>query len=217
VGTGLAKSNDIAPYERPDARRWTRVTDYLPDADAHIANVQWSKPSPRHARPPRPSESAAKRGARGLILPALAVAFAVLISTFAAGLLGVRDQARSGAGGTTSRGLVFGLCSDGGLTNCVASGDSFYLGGKTVRIAGIEAPQLYGAACPREAELGRESARKLQGLLNSGELEMAKADQDLDRYGIWLRAVSVNGQSVARTMIDARLAREIGDSTRSWC
>jgi len=217
VGTELAKSNDIAPYERPDARRWTRVTDYLPDADAHIANVQWTKPSPRTARVPRLPDSAAKRSARGLMLPTIAVAFAVLISAFAAGLFGIRDQSRSSAAATTSRGLIFGLCSDGGLTNCVASGDSFYLGGKTVRIAGIEAPELYGAACPREAELGRESARKLQGLLNSGELEMAKTDQDLDRYGILLRTVSVNGQSVARAMIGARLAREIGDSTRSWC
>ena len=30
------------------------------------------------------------------------------------------------AGASVSSGLVFGLCEQGGLTNCVASGDSFY-------------------------------------------------------------------------------------------
>ena len=106
---------------------------------------------------------------------------------------------------------MFGLCSEGGLTNCVASGDSFYLGGKTVRVAGIEAPQLYGAACPKEAALGRKSAAQLQGLLNSGELEMTKVGQDLDRYGLLLRNVAIDGKDVGRTMVASGLARDIGE------
>ena len=213
----MAKRNDIAPYERPDSRRWTRVTDYWPDADAHVANVHWTKPGTVPARLPAQPERKPKRASLSFLVPALAVAFAVLLAAFATGLMGMRNPSRLGAAATTSRGLVFGLCSDGGLTNCVASGDSFYLGGKTVRIAGIEAPQLYGAACPREAALGHESALKLQRVLNSGELELARTSQDLDRYGVLLRNVSVNGQNVAGTMIRARLAREIGDSSRSWC
>ena len=129
----------------------------------------------------------------------------------------MRGKPVASTAATTSRGLIFGLCSEGGLTNCVASGDSFYLGGKTVRIAGIEAPELYGAACPAEAELGRKAVLKLQSLLNSGELELTPVGQDLDRYGLLLRNVSVDGNSVGKSMVDARLAREIGDLTRSWC
>ena len=128
-----------------------------------------------------------------------------------------RSGPQSAVSATTSKGLVFGLCSEGGLTNCVASGDSFYLGGKTVRVAGIEAPQLYGAACPKEAALGRKSAAKLQGLLNSGELEMTKVGQDLDRYGLLLRNVAVDGKDVGQVLVSRGLAREIGDLTRSWC
>ena len=124
---------------------------------------------------------------------------------------------RAAVSATTSSGLVFGLCNQGGLTNCVASGDSFYLGGKTVRIAGIEAPQFYGAACPKEAALGRKSAARLQTILNSGELEMTKVGQDLDRYGLLLRSVAVEGKDVGRTLVSASLARDIGDMTRSWC
>jgi endonuclease YncB( thermonuclease family) len=214
----LAKRNDIgAPYQQPEARRWTRVTDYWPDADAHVANIHWTKPGSSASRA-LPDVSRGKgRGSRGLILPIVAVMIAALLSAWASGLFGMRGRAAAVTAATTSRGLIFGLCSEGGLTNCVASGDSFYLGGKTVRIAGIEAPELYGAACPQEAETGRKAVLKLQALLNSGELELTPTGQDLDRYGLLLRNVSVDGKSVGNSMVDARLAREIGDLTRSWC
>jgi endonuclease YncB( thermonuclease family) len=213
---GLAKRNDIAPYERREARRWTRVADYWPDADAHLGNVHWPKPGTRREFPVTKRSDAPRRPSRrSLVLPVAAVLGAVALSIWGSGMLGGPKAPQSAA--TTSRGLVFGLCNEGGLTNCVASGDSFYLGGKTVRVAGIEAPQLYGAACPKEAALGRKSAVKLQALLNSGEIEMTKVGQDLDGYGLLLRNVAVDGKDVGGTLVAAGLAREIGDLTRSWC
>jgi micrococcal nuclease len=214
----LAKRNDIAPYERREARRWTRIADYLPDADAHLGNVHWPKPGSLREFPVTKASDAPRRPSRrGLLLPVVAVLGAVALSLWGSGMLQGPKSSRISAAATTSRGLVFGLCNEGGLTNCVASGDSFYLGGKTVRIAGIEAPQLYGAACPKEAALGHKSALRLQGLLNSGELELTKAGQDFDRYGFLLRNVSVDGTEVGGTLVSAGLAREIGDLTRSWC
>ena len=212
----MARRNDIAPYERREARRWTRVTDYVPDAHAHVGNVHWPMPGELPSRAPL-AEPIRRNGRGGLLLPVAAVAFAALTALWGSGIVGGRERPPAPAGSMTSSGLVFGLCSEGGLTNCVQSGDSFYLKGKTVRIADIEAPQLYGAACPKEAEIGQASALKLQQILNSGELELARTDQDLDRYGLLLRNVSVNGASVAQAMVAARLAREIGDNTRSWC
>jgi endonuclease YncB( thermonuclease family) len=212
----LAKRNDIAPYERREARSWTRIGDYMQDADAHVANVHWPKPGAERELA-RPAERERTDRRAGLLFPIAAVALASLGALWGSGTFSERQQERTVAGATTSSGLVFGLCSQGGVRNCVQSGDSFYLGGKTVRIAGIEAPQLYGAACPKEAELGRTSAIKLQQILNSGELELTKADEDLDRYGLLLRHVSVDGASVAQAMVAARMAREIGDSTHSWC
>ena len=213
----MAKRNDIAPYERREARRWTRIADYWPRADAHLGNIHWPKPGTLREFPVTKSSDAPRRPSRrGLLLPVAAVLGAVVLSIWGSGMFGGAKAPQSAAS-TTSRGLVFGLCNEGGLTNCVASGDSFYLGGKTVRVAGIEAPQLYGAACPREAALGRKSAAKLQGLLNSGELEMTKVGQDLDRYGLLLRNVAIDGKDVGQTLVAASLAREIGDLTRSWC
>jgi endonuclease YncB( thermonuclease family) len=214
----LAKRNDIAPYERREARKWTRVSDYVPNAEAHVANVHWPEPGTLPALPAdRRRDAARRKSARGLWLPVGAVALAAALSFWASGTLGTEGRPRAAPQATRSSGLVFGLCSEGGLTNCVASGDTYYLGGKTVRIAGIEAPQLYGAACPGETVLGRQSALKLQQLLNSGELEMTRSSQDLDRYGLLLRNVSVDGKDVGQAMVEARLAREIGDTARNWC
>ena len=214
----MAKRNDIAPYERRAARRWTRVTDYWPDADAHVGNVHWPKPGTLSEFPVTPRPDAPRRASRrGLFLPVAAVALAAGLSLWGSGVLEHARRPQAATSATTSSGLVFGLCNEGGLTNCVASGDSFYLGGKTVRVAGIEAPQLYGAACPKEATLGRKAAAKLQGMLNTGELEMTKVGQDLDRYGLLLRTVAVDGKDIGETLVAAGLAREIGDITRSWC
>jgi endonuclease YncB( thermonuclease family) len=214
----LANRNDsLVPFDRREARKWTRVADYWPDADIHIASVGRARPgSLGDYAVPRRQDQLRKKSRRGLMLPVIAVLGAALLSLWASGVLQTRGDPVRGQSAKSS-GLVFGLCSEGGLTNCVASGDSFYLGGKTVRIAGIEAPQLYGAACPKEIALGRRSAAKLQSLLNSGEIETTRVSQDLDRYGLLLRSVSVNGKDVGQAMMDGGLAREIGDLTRSWC
>lgn len=206
----MAKPNDIAPFERREARRWTRASDYVANVDPHVWNAAWPNPALRNLDERR------KRSRRGLWAPVVAVAIAALLGLWGSGLIQPAVAPRNAAV-STSRGLTFGLCEQGGLTNCVASGDSFYLGGKTIRIANIEAPQLYGAACPRETELGGVAARKLQSMLNSGEIRLSKVGQDAERYGLLLRNVAVNGTDVGTAMVEAGVAREIGDLTRSWC
>ena len=214
----LAERKEIARQERSEASRWTRLADYWPDARNPLGGVRWGEPVSvgdfRHR--PRP-DTPQRVGRRGLLLPVAAVLLAILLSIWGSGILHKPLNPAANAPQTRSAGLVFGLCSQGGLTNCVASGDSFYLGGKTVRIAGIEAPQLYGAACPKEVALGRTSAARLQAMLNSGQLGLAKAGPDLERYGLLLRNVTVDGKDVGQAMVRDGLARDIGDLTRSWC
>jgi hypothetical protein len=214
----LAERKEIARQGRSEGSKWTRLVDYWPDARNPLGGVRWGEPVSvgDFRRRPRP-DTPQRVGRRGLLLPLAAVLIAILLSVWGSGILRKPSSQIAGGQQTRSAGLVFGLCSEGGLTNCVASGDSFYLAGKTVRIAGIEAPQLYGAACPKEAALGRTSSARLQALLNSGELELAKVGPDLERYGLLLRNVSVNGKDVGQAMVQDGLARDIGDLTRSWC
>ena len=214
----MAERKEIARHERSETSKWTRLADYWPDAGNPLGGVRWGEPVSvgdfrRRSRPDAPQ----RVSRRGMLLPIAAVLAAILLSIWGSGILQKPMDATAEAPQTRSAGLVFGLCSEGGLTNCVASGDSFYLGGKTVRIAGIEAPQLYGAACPKEASLGRTASGRLQTLLNSGQLELAKAGPDLERYGLLLRNVTVDGKDVGQAMVRAGLAHDIGDLTRSWC
>ena len=215
----MAEHNDTAPFERRAARRWTRVADYWPDADASgdVIIVEWASRPNALSEFRGPQQDVPRKSRRGLLLPVAAVAVAAILSLWGSGVFERSSRPQSAASTATSRGLVFGLCDAGGLTNCVASGDSFYLGGKTVRVAGIEAPQIYGALCPKEASVGRTAASKLRDILNSGEIETSKTNQDLDRYGLLLRNVSVDGKDVGHAMVGAGLARPIGDMTRSWC
>jgi endonuclease YncB( thermonuclease family) len=111
----------------------------------------------------------------------------------------------------------FGFCHTGGGTNCVVDGDTFYLNGEKVRIAGIDAPETHDYGCQSELELGNQATRKLHSLLGSGAITMTSIDRDRDVYGRLLRNVSVDGQDVGETMISAGVAREYGSGRRSWC
>jgi len=99
----------------------------------------------------------------------------------------------------------------------VVDGDTFYLGGEKVRIAGIDAPETHPPRCADEARLGNQATEKLNALLNSGAVTMTSIDRDRDTYGRLLRNVAVDGQDVGEAMISAGVAREYGSGRRSWC
>jgi endonuclease YncB( thermonuclease family) len=111
----------------------------------------------------------------------------------------------------------FGYCHIGGGTNCVVDGDTFWINGEKVRIAGIDAPETHPPRCAYEARLGEQATEKLHALLNSGAVTMTSIDRDRDRYGRLLRNVAVNGEDVGEAMISAGVAREYGSGRRPWC
>lgn len=120
-------------------------------------------------------------------------------------------------GQATATRASFGYCHAGGGTNCVVDGDTFYLNGEKVRIAGIDAPETHPARCDYEARLGTEATRKLHELLNSGAVTMSRIDRDRDVYGRLLRNVAVDGDDVGDAMISAGVAREYGSGRKPWC
>ena len=113
--------------------------------------------------------------------------------------------------------VAFGYCKWGGRTNCVVDGDTFYLNGDKVRIAGIDAPETHDYGCQSELALGNQATERLHGLLNSGAVTMTGIDRNRDRYGRLLRNVAVNGEDVGEAMVSAGVAREYGSGRRSWC
>ena len=99
----------------------------------------------------------------------------------------------------------------------MVDGDTFYISGAKVRIAGIDAPETHDYRCPSERALGQQATTMLQALLNSGEVTMSAIDRDRDTYGRLLRNVAVNGVDVGGALIAAGVAREYGIGRRGWC
>jgi len=111
----------------------------------------------------------------------------------------------------------FSYCVRGGGTNCVVDGDTFWIGGEKVRIAGIDAPETHDYDCDSELALGDQATEKLHALLNSGAVTMTSIDRDRDRYGRLLRNVAVNGADVGEAMVGAGVARAWVGHREPWC
>ena len=111
----------------------------------------------------------------------------------------------------------FHQCKWVGGTNCVVDGDTLYLEGQKIRIAGIDAPETHDYGCPEELALGDRATDRLQQLLNGGAVTLSSIDRDEDVYGRKLREVAVDGSDVGDTLISEGLARAYGGGRRSWC
>ncbi len=119
---------------------------------------------------------------------------------------------------------TFTRCGRGRAFACVVDGDTFRLGGRRVRIIGIDAPETRNSSCPEEGRLGEQATVKLQALLNEGAFEMvAPIYGQKDRYGRDLRVIrrarpDGSTQSIADDMRESGLAhRYMGGFKPGWC
>ena len=111
------------------------------------------------------------------------------------------------------------VCSSSVATrrNCVIDGDTFYLGGTTIRIMDIDAPETHPPRCAREADLGDRATTRLSRLLSAGPFQLVRQGRDLDRYGRQLRVVTRNGRSIGDMLVAEGLARKWTGKRRPWC
>jgi micrococcal nuclease len=159
-------------------------------------------------RPVRPSSPELDKwmGAAGILAVAIALAVAIL------GLSAVTLFRGDPMAGQAAR---FSQCYAADGPNCVLDGDTIYVGGEKVAIAGLEAPSIDAARCPDERSRGIDAALRLANLLNSGRVTVGVATRD--SYGREVRKVQVKGEDVRDTMIAAGAARSYDGKNRSWC
>lgn len=113
---------------------------------------------------------------------------------------------------------TFTSCGPGRGSACVIDGDTFKLGDRTIRITGIDAPELASPKCPAEGALARKSADRLLTLLNQGAFDMvAHRLQRKDRHGRDLMVIRRNGSSIGGQLIDEGLAHRYIGTKSSWC
>ena len=112
----------------------------------------------------------------------------------------------------------FRLCGSARQQNCVIDGDTIRHGGVKIRLADIDAPEVFSPRCAGEAALGRRATERLLQLINAGPFTLVRrGTRDEDRYGRKLRVIERGGRSLAATLVAEGLARPWDGARRSWC
>ncbi|MGH6903270.1 MAG: thermonuclease family protein [Geminicoccaceae bacterium] len=111
----------------------------------------------------------------------------------------------------------FVLCAATRQPNCVIDGDTIRYGGIKIRLADIDAPEVFSPGCASEATRGERATRRLLALMNDGPFQLVAGGRDEDRYGRKLRVIERDGRSLGATLITEGLARPWDGARRSWC
>jgi endonuclease YncB( thermonuclease family) len=116
----------------------------------------------------------------------------------------------------------FTRCGHGRGRNCVIDGDTFKIGSRTIRVAGIDAPELAGK-CPAETALAEAATRALHDWLNRGPFTLTSDPRaPTDKYGRELmtvtRGVPGGEERLADYMVrEGRARRYDGEARGGWC
>jgi endonuclease YncB( thermonuclease family) len=114
--------------------------------------------------------------------------------------------------------IAFGFCQGREDDNCIIDGDSFNIHGQSVRLAGIDAPELGNPGCESERQLAERAEERLHELLNGGAVRLIRTGvRDRDRYGRLLRDAEVDGASVGEQLIAEGLAQPWRGQKADWC
>lgn len=112
----------------------------------------------------------------------------------------------------------FTMCTDQAQRNCVIDGDTFRLDGERIRLADIDAPEIFSPQCSQERAIGIQAKQELLALLNDGQFTLARYQGDeRDAYGRRLWAVERGGRSVGTLLVEKGLARRWNEPKRDWC
>lgn len=140
---------------------------------------------------------------RGIAMPLGAGA----TQTANAALPSPRPQAQNVS--LTEKPGTFAFCGRSGLNNCVADGNTFWLKGVRMKLAGIDVPQTDQARCLEERQRGFTAKVRLRDMLNAGGFQVASAGAS--------STLSRSGVSFADQLVKEGLARPAGARNQSWC
>ena len=135
----------------------------------------------------------------------------------------VHPYVMGGSGGLFGSGSAggqgsFSICVRAQQQSCVVDGDTIRYGGVKIRLADIDAPEVFSPSCASEAVLGRRATERLLQLVNAGPFQVVQSGwRDEDRYGRKLRVIGRDGRSLGAVLVAEGLARRWDGARRSWC
>lgn len=194
---------DLIPFRRRKTKKWTRPGDY----------GQVLPASTWQGKPPRSRRQWLQRW----ILPVLFV-FIFAWTYYSA----LPEQATAPDASSLRVDPPVTACGAGRSTVCVVDGDTIKIDARSIRIIGIDAPELHPPRCVQEAQQGLAARDKLVTLANQGPFFLTGSGAR-DEYGrelfnlVRLRA-DKSVQSLADDLIASGLVRRYeSGSRRPWC
>lgn len=109
-------------------------------------------------------------------------------------------------------------CGRGQRYTCVVDGDTLWLEGRKLRVAGYDTPESTTNICGGRSEiaLARRATARFIELLNTTEIIIYSAGGS-DRYGRDLVHITSNGHDVGVILVSEGLARYWPDGPEFWC
>lgn len=105
-------------------------------------------------------------------------------------------------------------CSNAPRLTCVVDGDTVWIAGEKIRLAGIDAPEVEGE-CAAERRGAARAAQRLAELLGDGPYIVERTG--VDRYGRSLAAITVGGSDIGAVMVAEGFARPWSGHRGGWC
>lgn len=96
------------------------------------------------------------------------------------------------------------VCGAGQGENCVVDGDTFWLSGRKIRLANVDAPDSDNARCPAEVARARDAVDTLARLLDRQPIEIRAEGRD--RYGRLLATIKTPEGDVGRNLVRFNVA-----------
>lgn len=153
---------------------------------------------------------------RKIVFPIVALA-AIALAVTLDDRLSHTQRPSDGIEGTVDirvSGINFRRCGIPPHYDCVIDGDTFYYHDQSIRISGIDAPEINPPECDLEAELGEAASLRLLQLLNGGPFEIEfSGPEDEDQYGRKLRTAVRDGRDFGDILMDEGLARRWAGGT----
>lgn len=173
-----------------------------------------AEPGKRRAAKPAPSCGRIKNSTLVAITASMSIALFLAIVLSGGGPAG---KAATGFRGTDPLRASFGYCDGPVRINCIVDGDTFWHGGRKIRIADINTPEISNPGCGSEKRLGERAKVRLHGLLNQGNFSLQPVGRDQDKYGRDLRIVTRSGQSLGDILVAEGLAERWQGTRKNWC
>lgn len=101
----------------------------------------------------------------------------------------------------------------------VIDGDTIVVSGEHIRIANIDAPEILHFKCTAEYRLGERAKARMEVIVASGALTIARGDHGRmrDRYGRSLGRVMIDGQDAGAMLVAEGLAHWWDGRRHPWC